>query len=42
MLMIPEIPEVEIFFTETLDQTIFSHRAFDEVMFEVMKEQKND
>lgn len=42
MLMIPEIPDVEIFFTETLDQTIFSHRAFDEVMFEVMKEQKND
>mgnify|MGYP007129030876 FL=1 len=42
MLMIPEIPDVEKFFSETLDQLIFSHRAFDEMMFEVMREQKND
>ena len=37
-LLIPEIPNVERYFKETLDSFLFSHKAFDDTLFELMKE----
>ena len=42
ILLIPEIPNVEKYLVETLDQLLFAHKAFDETMFEIMREQNND
>ena len=40
-LLIPEIPDLERYFKETLDSFLFSHKAFDDTIFEQMKEEGN-
>lgn len=37
-LLIPEIPHTEEYFKNILDNLVYAHRAFDNVMYEIMKE----
>lgn len=38
-LLLPEIPNVEDYFKHMLDGVLFAHKAFDESMFDIMKEE---
>lgn len=38
-LLIPEIPHIESYFKQMLDHFLFAHKAFDESMYELMKEE---
>lgn len=38
-LLVPEIPHVEEFFKSVLDNFLYAHKAFDEAMYELMKEE---
>lgn len=38
-LIIPEIPHVEDYFKQMLDHFLFAHKAFDEAMYDLMKEE---
>lgn len=41
-LLVPEISDIEEYFESMLDSLLSSHKAFDDAMFDVMKEQKDD
>lgn len=38
-LLIPEIPGLEDYFKGVLESFLYSHKAFDDVMFELMEEE---
>lgn len=38
-LLVPEIPQVEDYFRQMLEQFLYAHKAFDEAMYELMKEE---
>lgn len=38
-LLVPEIPQVENYFRQMLEQFLYAHKAFDEAMYELMKEE---
>ena len=40
--LVPEIRNIEEYFESMLDSLLSSHKAFDDAMFDVMKEQKDD
>lgn len=38
-LLVPEIPHVEEYFKSSLDNFLYAHKAFDDAMYELMKEE---
>lgn len=41
-LLIPEIPDVESYFQQIIERLLSSHKAFDEELYELMKNKENE